>query len=203
MTKRPTLHFAFALSRFIQVLFTLITRVITKFVWWLLVIDITFKFRFLRDFWSRILENSGTRKSALHQNLLLWQSFWNGTQQKCAIYNLHPRLVINQSNLSYPPCSLWHWVNRCATSFQPKQGSLFRKKLTTSNQNKMNDTPPYRVNKSTWKFFEVGLYSIAIYVQVIWCDILSDGDNHSRSILKFKYWLNQTLSTYHIMVFQH
>lgn len=48
-------------------------------------------------------------------------------------------------------------------------------------------------NNSTWKFLEVGLYSIAVYVLVMWCYILPNSDNHTRSILKLKYRLNQTL----------
>lgn len=42
----------------------------------------------------------------------------------------------------------------------------------------------------TWKFLEVRLYSIAIYVLVMWCYILPDSDNHTRSIVKLKYRLD-------------
>lgn len=49
------------------------------------------------------------------------------------------------------------------------------------------------VKSSTWEISIVRLYAIAIYVLVIWCDILPNSNNHTRSIMKFKYRLNQTL----------
>ena len=42
----------------------------------------------------------------------------------------------------------------------------------------------------TWKFLEVRLYAVAIYVLVIWCHILPNSDNHTWSILKLKYRLD-------------
>ena len=41
---------------------------------------------------------------------------------------------------------------------------------------------------------KIRLYSIAIYIHVVWCDILPDSDNHARSVVKFKNRLNQALS---------
>jgi len=38
----------------------------------------------------------------------------------------------------------------------------------------------------TWKFLEVRLYSVAVYVLVLWGYILPNSNNHTRPILKLK-----------------
>lgn len=51
-----------------------------------------------------------------------------------------------------------------------------------------------QIKNLTWKFSKIRLYSIFVYVHAIWGDILPNCDNHTRSIMKFKYRLYQTLS---------
>lgn len=51
-----------------------------------------------------------------------------------------------------------------------------------------------KVKNLTRNFSKIRLYTIFVYVHMIWGDILSDCDNHTRSIIQFKYRLYQSLS---------
>lgn len=99
----------------------------------------------------------------------------------------------------YPCRCILHWDRSCITSLQAAQRFLqiikgnYNLTANGKKEDKANGKKKKIMMSFTRKSLIIRFYSIAIYVHVIWCDVLPNSDNHTGPIMKFKNWLNQTL----------